>query len=62
MQLLWAKSGFTLICDFAATASLSDEAESLIRKQHPELLDQQNGPDQWQFFGRTDGKPVAPHG
>lgn len=52
--------GMTTICDFAATGTFSKEAEKRIREENPTILDQVDSDDHLVFFGRVDGRPVAP--
>lgn len=60
MQEMWRKIGLTMICEFAATGCLDDEMERLVRREHPDYLDPIDQGDLVCFFGRVDGRPVAP--
>lgn len=49
-----------MLCEFAASGSLDDEAEKHIHNRYPEFLNPIDGDDLLQFFGRMDGRAVAP--
>ncbi len=59
-QEYWRDSEMTMVCEFAATFSLSSDEEHELRKTAPENLDPVDTDSLIQFFGRVDGRAVAP--
>ena len=60
MQEIWREYGFRSICEFAATGNVDEKTESQIRNTSPEFLDPVDQDGLIQFFGRVDGRAVAP--